>query len=128
MQYRLQHREQYMKAVTFRLQESDIELLKSYAKDNGLTQAEAIRIAIQNLGAATQVERAGDGWAQMVAALTEQLAVKDGQIASLGRALESAQETAKAAQALHAANVQERALESGGQKEGRRWRWPWSSV
>jgi hypothetical protein len=117
-----------MKAVTFRLQESDIELLKSYAKDNGLTQAEAIRIAIQNLGAATQVERAGDGWAQMVAALTEQLAVKDGQIASLGRALESAQETAKAAQALHAANVQERALESGGQKEGRRWRWPWSSV
>lgn len=128
MQYRLQHREQYMKAVTFRLQESDIELLKSYAKDNGLTQAEAIRIAIQNLGAATQVERAGDGWAQTVAALTEQLAVKDGQIASLGRALESAQETAKAAQALHAANVQERALESGGQKEGRRWRWPWSSV
>ena len=117
-----------MKAVTFRLQESDIELLKSYAKDNGLTQAEAIRIAIQNLGAATQVERAGDGWAQMVAALTEQLAVKDGQIASLGRALESAQETTKAAQALHAANVQERALESGGQKEGRRWRWPWSSV
>lgn len=28
------------------------------------------------------------GWAQTVAALTEQLAVKDGQIASLGRALE----------------------------------------
>ena len=58
-------------------------------------------------------------------ALTEQLAVKDDQIASLGRALEAAQETAKAAQALHAANVQERALESSEQKERRRWRWPW---
>ena len=33
--------------------------------------------------------------------------------------------TAKAAQALHAANVQERALESSEQKERRRWRWPW---
>ena len=41
------------------------------------------------------------------------------------RALEAAQETAKAAQALHAANVQERALESSEQKERRRWRWPW---
>ena len=63
--------------------------------------------------------------AQTVAALTDQLAVKDDQIASLGRALEAAQETAKAAQALHAANVQERALESSEQKERRRWRWPW---
>ena len=70
-------------------------------------------------------ERAGEGWAQTVAALTDQLAVKDDQIASLGRALEAAQETAKAAQALHAANVQERALESSEQKERRRWRWPW---
>ena len=51
--------------------------------------------------------------------------MKDDQIASLGRALEAAQETAKAAQALHAANVQERALESSEQKERRRWRWPW---
>lgn len=127
----MQYREQYMKAVTFRLPESDIELLKSYAKDNGLTQAEAIRVAIHFLDGAIRepdTERADDGWAQTVAALTEQLAVKDDQLATLGRALEAAQDTAKAAQALHAANVQERALESSGQKEGRRWRWPWSSV
>lgn len=113
-----------MKAVTFRLPESDIELLKSYAKDNRLTQAEAIREAIQNLGAATQGERAGDGWAQTVAALTEQLAVKDDQLATLGRALEAAQETAKAAQALHAVDRKEDlALESAGQKQERRSRW-----
>lgn len=117
-----------MKAVTFRLPEKDVELLKSYAKEHGIAQAEAIRIAIQKLDDAIHVpdvERAGDGWAQTVTALTEQLAVKDDQIASLGRALEAAQETAKAAQALHAANVQERALESSEQKERRRWRWPW---
>lgn len=120
-----------MKAKTFRLEETDIELLESYARDHGVTQAEAIRVAIHFLDGAIRepdTERADDGWAQTVAALTEQLVVKDGQIASLGRALESAQETAKAAQALHAANVQERALESSGQKEGRRWRWPWSRV
>lgn len=117
-----------MKAVTFRLPENDVELLKSYASEHGITQAEAIRIAIQKLGDAIRVpdtERAGEGWAQTVAALTEQLAVKDDQIASLGRALEAAQETAQAAQALHAANVQARALESSQQKERRRWRWPW---
>lgn len=117
-----------MKAVTFRLPENDVELLKSYASEHGITQAEAIRIAIQKLDDAIRLsdtERAGEGWAQTVVALTEQLAVKDDQIASLGRALEAAQETAKAAQALHAANVQERALESSEQKERRRWRWPW---
>lgn len=117
-----------MKAVTFRLPENDVELLKSYASEHGITQAEAIRIAIQKLDDAIRLsdtERAGEGWAQTVAALTDQLAVKDDQIASLGRALEAAQETAKAAQALHAANVQERALESSEQKERRRWRWPW---
>lgn len=113
-----------MKAVTFRLPENDVELLKSYAKDNGLTQAEAIREAIQNLGAVTQAERAGDGWVQTVAALTEQLAVKDDQLATLGRALEAAQETAKAAQALHAVDRKEDlALESAGQKHERRSRW-----
>ncbi len=124
-----------MKAVTFRLAEKDIELLKSYAETHGITQAEAIRAAIQNLECAIQkdvVERADDGGSDVMAALVGQLAVKDGQIADLNarfddvsKALLAAQETAKAAQALHAANVQERALESSEQKERRRWRWPW---
>ena len=53
-----------MKAVTFRLPEKDVELLKSYAKEHGIAQAEAIRIAIQKLDDAIHVpdvERAGDG-------------------------------------------------------------------
>lgn len=117
---------------TYRLEEEMISELQRFCDLTGKTATEviegAIRNAIREPYGESGPERAGDGWAQTVAALTEQLAVKDGQIASLGRALESAQETAKAAQALHAANVQERALEIGGQKEGRRWRWPWSSV
>ena len=64
-----------MKAVTFRLPEKDVELLKSYAKEHGIAQAEAIRIAIQKLDDAIHVpdvERAGDGWAQTVAAANVQ--------------------------------------------------------
>lgn len=117
---------------TYRLEEETISELQKFCDSTGKTATEviegAIRDAIREPYGESGSERAGDGWAQTVAALTEQLAVKDGQIASLGRALESAQETAKAAQALHAANVQERALEGSGQKEGCRWRWPWSSV
>lgn len=117
---------------TYRLEEETVRELEKLCEATGKTATEAIEIAIQKAirepYSEGSTERADEGWAQTVAALTEQLAVKDGQIASLGRALESAQETAKAAQALHAANVQERALESGGQKEGRRWRWPWSNV
>ena len=117
---------------TYRLEEETIRELEKLCEATGKTATEgieaAIRDAIREPYDETGPDRVGDGWAQTVAALTEQLAVKDGQIASLGRALESAQETAKAAQALHAANVQERALGSGGEKEGRRWRWPWSNV
>lgn len=117
---------------TYRLEEETIADLEKLCARSGKTATEviesAIRDAIREPYDKSGHERAGGGWTQTVAALTEQLAVKDGQIASLGRALESAQETAKAAQVLHAANVQERALESSGQKEGRRWRWPWNSV
>ena len=117
---------------TYRLEEETIRELEKLCEATGKTATEvieaAIRDAIREPYDESGPDRVGDGWAQTVAALTEQLAVKDGQIASLGRALESAQETAKAAQALHAANVQERALGSGGEKEGGRWRWPWSNV
>lgn len=117
---------------TYRLEQETIEELEKLCSDSGKSATEviegAIHDAIHEPYGESGPERAGDGWAQTVAALTDQLAVKDDQIASLGRALEAAQETAKAAQALHAANVQERALESSEQKESRRWRWPWSSV
>ena len=110
---------------TYRLEQETIEELEKLCSDSGKSATEVIEGAIHDAIHVPDVERIGDGWAQTVAALTDQLAVKDDQIASLGRALEAAQETAKAAQALHAANVQARALESSEQKESRRWRWPW---
>ena len=107
---------------TYRLEQETIDELEKLCSDSGKSATEVIEGAIHDAIRLPDTERAGEGWAQTVTALTEQLAVKDDQIASLGRALEAAQETAKAAQA---ANVQERALESSEQKERRRWRWPW---
>ena len=104
---------------TYRLEQETIDELEKLCSDSGKSATEVIEGAIHDAIRLPDTERAGEGWAQTVTALTEQLAVKDDQIASLGR------ETAKAAQALHAANVQERALESSEQKERRRWRWPW---
>ena len=101
---------------TYRLEQETIDELEKLCSDSGKSATEVIEGAIHDAIRLPDTERA---------ALTDQLAVKDDQIASLGRALEAAQETAKAAQALHAANVQERALESSEQKERRRWRWPW---
>ena len=103
---------------TYRLEQETIDELEKLCSDSGKSATEVIEGAIHDAIRLPDTERAGEGWAQTVAALTDQLA-------SLGRALEAAQETAKAAQALHAANVQERALESSEQKERRRWRWPW---
>lgn len=93
---------------TYRLEQETIDELEKLCSDSGKSATEVIEGAIHDAIRLPDTERAGEGWAQTVTALTEQLAVKDDQIASLGRALEAAQETAKAAQALHAANVQER--------------------
>ena len=101
---------------TYRLEQETIDELEKLCSDSGKSATEVIEGAIHDAIRLPDTERAGEGWAQTVAALTDQLAVKDDQIASLGRALEAA---------LHAANVQERALESSEQKERRRWRWPW---
>ncbi|MDB1797471.1 ribbon-helix-helix protein, CopG family, partial [Eggerthella lenta] len=86
---------------TYRLEQETIEELEKLCSDSGKSATEVIEGAIHDAIHVPDVERIGDGWAQTVAALTDQLAVKDDQIASLGRALEAAQETAKAAQALH---------------------------
>lgn len=106
---------------TYRLEQETIDELEKLCSDSGKSATEIIENTIHNAIRLPDTKRAGEGWAQTVTALTEQLAVKDDQIASLGRTLEATQETAKAAQALHAANVQERALESSEQKERRHW-------
>ena len=105
---------------TYRLEQETIDELEKLCSDSGKSATEVIEGAIHDAIRLPDTERAGEGWAQTVAALTDQLAVKDDQIASLGRALEAAQETAKAAQALHAADKAEvMAIESAEMKKGR---------
>ena len=127
LQYGGARQEQYMKSVTFRLDESDVDLLKLVAAKRDESQADAIRFCIRSAADATREQDAsgaqGEAMTELVALLRDQLAAKDGQISRLQDALDAAQETAKAAQILHA---QERAaLESAEQKAERRWRWPW---
>lgn len=107
-----------MKSKTFRLSENDIELLEYICSERDCSQSDAIRSAIQNEAAAICSDGVPGGSSEAVAALAGQLAVKDGQIAALNRALEAAQETAKAAQVLHA--QERKAIESAEQKS--RWR------
>ncbi len=79
------------KSVTFRLSDSDIELLEAIAAEKK-NKTDAIRYALQ------QAEKALHGEAQekeegskVLDVLTEQLRVKDEQIKDLSRALERAQ-------------------------------------
>lgn len=105
-----------MKAKTFRLEEKHIELLKDYALRNSITQTTAIQIAIQNLGIAIQENSSSKAYEM----LKNELSVKNKQIADLSAALLAAQDTAKAAQSLHAIDRKEDLrLESTEQKETR---------
>lgn len=106
-----------MKAVSFRLTENDVELLKQIAEEQGCSRTEAVRFAIRNAVGCDTREDAASGMDAALGVLTEQLRVKDEQIAALNRALDAAHETAKAAQVLHA--QERKALESVEQKS--RW-------
>lgn len=107
-----------MKSKTFRLSDDDLELLGYICDERACSQTEAIRSAIRSEANAIRsggVPGAADG---ALSALAGQLAVKDEQISRLQDALVAAQETAKAAQVLHA--QERRAIESAEQKS--RWR------
>ena len=116
-----------MPSKAFRFTETDCELLERICGRDGITQIEAIRRGLRCLDSADTrdipidtpqhgPERRQD---HVIDALVDQLAAKDEQIASLMTALNTAQETAKAAQALHASTAMT-ALESAEQKSARR--------
>ena len=64
---------------TYRLEQETIEELEKLCSDSGKSATEVIEGAIHDAIHVPDVERIGDGWAQTVAALTDQLAVKDDQ-------------------------------------------------
>jgi hypothetical protein len=115
---------------TYRIEQELADKLAKLAKDGGKTATDVLEEAIRAYDTtpdgshtANDGVTSPDGLSDAVSALFEelsvlheQLEVKDGQIAALNDALISAQETAKAAQALHAATTQVLALESQEQK------------
>lgn len=118
---------------TFRLADDNADKLRRLAEERGVTATEIINAAISEYGSAPydchtapydepdgNVERDLRFHDETLAILKEQLERKDEQIASLTDALRSAQDTAKAAQALHAVS-ESKALESTDQKRSR-WR------
>ena len=108
----------------FRIEEEAVALVGEQAAREGVTATELLERAIRAYGsepyachtpshtpenAASDAPAGGvadDATAAAVAALTEQLAVKDHQIADLSAALVSAQKSVEQAHALHAADKQ----------------------
>lgn len=109
---------------TFRIEEETAVHLGEQAAREGVTATELLERAIRAYGSEPYAEPyachtpenaasdapaggfADDATAAAVAALTEQLAVKDRQIADLSAALVSAQKSVEQAHALHAADKQ----------------------
>jgi Arc/MetJ-type ribon-helix-helix transcriptional regulator len=91
-----------MKTKSFRLQDSDVELLEQLAEERGESQSDVIRFAIQNAANVIRDETPNETSGEVVSELIRQLKVKDEQIAALNTAIVNAQETAKAAQVLQA--------------------------
>lgn len=103
---------------TYRLDAETLEMLGEIAAARECSQTDAIRFAIhstaETIHGAIHEEDENDGVTELLA---KQLEVKDGQIAALESALAKAQDTAHAAQVLHA--QERKALESEEQKRSR---------
>lgn len=93
---------QYTHSQVVRLTDEQAKLLDDEAKRQGCSKSDVIRKCITEFGSVSQCDTVSDTSPQALA-LLDQLTTKDEQIAGLIRALEAAHETAKAAQALHAA-------------------------
>lgn len=116
---------------TYRLEQETLDRLAGIAEAEGITATEALERAILAYGTEpdashTESQTLSDAGSPAVEALAAelerlhgQLDVKDAQIEKLGEALADAQDTAKAAQALHAATAQTLAIESTEQKKSR---------
>ena len=111
---------QYTHSQVVRLTDEQVKLLDDEAKRQECSKSDVLRKCITEFGNVTQCDTASDTSPQALA-LLDQLATKDEQIAGLIRALESAQETARAAQALHAAQGGALAVVDSGTAGLSRW-------
>ena len=107
------------------------EKIEAESKALGVSQSELVRerlsifsqpkTELENAQGEAPKTKSGNGFDEERARiLLQQLAVKDEQISKLTEALLNAQESAKAAQVLHAADAMPQAFESEPQKEEER--------
>lgn len=129
---------------SFRIDADVLAAFEAEAERRGLTKTEALHEALSAWSGPDTHEERDEASRRLTeaqrrvseleadkAALIAQVAARDAQISEAQAATRSAldvavaaQETARAAQVLHARQVA--ALESEEQKAERRWRWPWS--
>lgn len=110
-------------AKTFRMPKDTWDRLQAAAEARGKTLTEVLRELIDTLdddGEKKDSNTQADACATQ--ALAEQLAAKDEQIARLHELLGQAQQTAQAAQALHARDAAALAAEPSGGRLKRAWR------
>lgn len=114
---------------TYKLTEETLGQITNLAKINQITYTDVIELAVrefyQRKYAVNTKKIPANTSDKTTDALIKQLDIKDKQIADLSAALLAAQETAKAAQALHAVDKKEEVLsiESKEQKEESLTRW-----
>ena len=108
---------------TYRIKQETADKLTRIANSEGITVTEVLERAIHVYGTSSDDGHTDNLAIQALSNELErlhgQLDAKDHQIEQLGEALSDAQATAKAAQALHAATSQVKALESSEQKKSR---------
>lgn len=110
---------------TYKLTEETLGQITTIAENDKITYTEVVEKAVSELYQGKYGENTEETPEnETLRLLSEQLGVKDRQIEALNEALIAAQETAKAAQALHGAEkVEHAAIESTEQKEERLTRW-----
>lgn len=114
---------------TYRLGTETLSELDNLATMIGAkSQTEALEYAIRNCHTLTEkVSTEPYAHEKVLDVLTEQLSVKDEQIRSLSQALEAAQDTARAAQTLHGAEVLPKAIDTAEKPRDGFWRRLWRS-
>lgn len=109
-----------MPTVTVKLSDDDYAILEGLRGDNE-TKSEVIRLLLRRNK--TVIPEPGEVSGDVLDVLREQLRVKDEQISGLNKALLAAQETAKAAQVLQAAEKQPAMLErENKERQHETWR------
>lgn len=103
-----------------KLSEECISDLVKLSKEQSCSQSEIVEQAIRKIAESYPKDSQQIATEKALETLQNQLEIKDQQIAALNTALVSAQDTVKAAQALHAAEVAPSlSLESQEAKQGR---------